>query len=84
MHILASGDHYNTLTIQALLPGSAAELAGFKAGDVIVGLDELGKAPPTIARVYPLVHQPGVLHFTARRGGQILPITLELKNPASK
>jgi hypothetical protein len=28
------------------------------------------------------VHRPGVLHFTVRRGEQILPLTLELKNPA--
>jgi predicted aspartyl protease len=81
MHLLASGDDYRVVTIHEILPGSAADLAGFLPGDVIIRLEELGGSAPTIANVYPLVHQPGVLHFTVRRDGRTLPLTLELKNP---
>lgn len=84
MNLLATGDHYNTLTVHEILPGSAGDRAGFKPGDVIVRLEELGQVPPTIANVYPLVHRPGVLHFTVLRGGQMLPLTLELKNPLAR
>ena len=50
-------------------------------GDVLLKLDELGNRPATIANVYPLLHQPGVFHFTVRRGDETLPLTFELKNP---
>jgi hypothetical protein len=81
MNLQASGDDYETLTVHEILPGSASDLAGFKPGDVLLHVDELGKSPLTIASVYPLVHRPGVLHFTVRRDGHALPLTLELKNP---
>ncbi len=81
MALLASGDDYKTLTIRAILPGSASDLAGFKPGDVVLKLKELGKNPLTIADVYPLVHRPGVYHFTVQRGNQTLPVTLVLKRP---
>jgi predicted aspartyl protease len=82
MNLLASGEQYDALTVHAILPGSASDLAGFMPGDIIVRLAELGNAEPTIANVYPLVHRPGVYHFTVQRGGQTLLLTLELKNPA--
>ena len=43
MRVPSSGDNYTTLTVNALLPGSAAEAAGFKVGDVITKLDEIKK-----------------------------------------
>jgi predicted aspartyl protease len=84
MSLLASGNHYDTLTIHEILPGSAGDRAGFKPGDIIVGLAELDPSPPTIANVYPLVHRPGILHFTVQRAGQTLSLTFELKNPSEK
>ena len=79
VQVLASGDDYKTLTVNAILPGSAGEKAGFQAGDVLVKLAELG-APLTIADVYPLFHQPGTYHLTVKRDGQTLPLTLTLEN----
>jgi hypothetical protein len=82
MKLLASGANYETLTVRAILPGSAGDLAGFLPGDVIVHVDELGKGPLTMAALYPLVHQAGIYHFTVKRGDRTVPLTLELKNPA--
>jgi predicted aspartyl protease len=84
MNLVASGDRYQTLTVHAILPGSASDKAGFQPGDVLLKLDELGKRPLTIANVYPLIHRPGVFHFTVRRGDQTLPLTFELKDPVPK
>ena len=84
MLFLASGDNYETLTIHEILPGSAGDLAGFLPGDVIVSLQELNGVRPTIANVYPIVHRPGLLHFTVRRDNQMLPLTLELTNPSER
>ena len=82
MNVLASGDHYETLTVHELLPGGAGDKAGFQPGDVLLDVGELPKGPPlTMARVYPLLHRVGTWHFTVKRGGQTLPVTLELKNP---
>ncbi len=82
MHLLALGNNYDTITVREIRAGSPGDQAGFRSDDVIVGLNELGKAPLTIANVYPLVHRPGTYHFTVRRGDQTLSLTLELKNPA--
>jgi len=81
MNVLASGSHYETLTVHEILPGSAGQRAGFEKGDRILALRELGDAPLTIANVYPLLHRAGLCHFTVQRGGQKLPLLLELKNP---
>ena len=81
MNVQASGSRYETLTVHDVLPGSAGQQAGFQKGDVLVGLEELGSAPLTIANVYPLLHRAGTCHFTVQRGTQKLPLTLELKNP---
>jgi hypothetical protein len=81
MSLLASRPHYETLAIHEILPGSAGERAGFQPGDVLLHLDQLGSKPLTVANVYPLMHRPGTYHFVVRRGGQTVPLTLELKNP---
>jgi hypothetical protein len=83
MNVLASGNHYGTLTVHEILPGSAGEKAGFLAGDVIVKVDELGSAPLIMANVYPLLHRAGTSHFVVKRGGERTLLTLELKDPAS-
>jgi predicted aspartyl protease len=79
MHVLASGDQYQTLTVHEVLPGSASEQAGFKSGDILVKMEELGSKPLTMANVYPLIHQPGTSHFTVKRGAPLVSLTLEIK-----
>ena len=81
IQVLASGDNYATLTVHAILPGSAGEKAGFETGDVLVKLDEWGEAPLTLSALYPLLHKAGVYHFTVKRDGQNLRVTLRLADP---
>jgi hypothetical protein len=81
MQVLALGARYDQLTVHALRPGSAGEKAGFHTGDVLVRIDELGNAPLTMARVYPLLHRPGVSHVVVKRDNKTIALTLALKNP---
>jgi hypothetical protein len=83
MHVQASGDAYEKLTVHEILPGSPGEKAGFETGDVLVALDELKGAPLIMANVYPLLHRTGTYRFVVRRGEKTLSLTLELKDPTN-
>lgn len=64
----------------AVAPGSAAEKAGFKAGDRLLALD--GQPLLSIADVQWVLHQapePGAVKAEVDRGGRKVALTLELK-----
>ena len=82
MNVLASGAHYEKLTLHELLPGGPGEKAGFLKGDILLRVKELGNTPLLMANVYPLLHRAGTSHFLVKRGEKTIPLTLELKNPA--
>ena len=80
MHVMASGDNYETLTIHEILPDSVAAKAGFQTGDVLVKVDELGDSPLSLPTFYPLLHRVGLWHCHVQRSGQLIMVPLELKD----
>jgi predicted metalloprotease with PDZ domain len=67
-------------TVQKVAPGSAAEKAGFRAGDQLVRLD--GQPLLSVADVQWVLHhaaEPGAVKAEVRRGGRAEALTLPLE-----
>ena len=71
LSVLASVDDLHTFTISAVRPGSAAESAGFKKGDVIVGFEDKQAAQFSLGELRDWLLKEGERHlFRVKRDGQ--------------
>jgi hypothetical protein len=79
--VLASGADLHTFTVTAVRPGSPAEQAGFKKGDVITAWDTHPAAEFTLGQLRIWLSHEGERHQlqVARAGGHLtLPIEIQL------
>jgi hypothetical protein len=69
--LIASGADLHTFTISAVRSGSAAEAAGFRKGDVIMGFDDRQAAQISLGELRERLLEEGVRHqFRVNRDGQ--------------
>src|SRR4029077_7358694 len=71
LSLIASGADLHTFTISAVRPGSAAESAGFKKGDVITGFDDMRAPQFSLGELRDWLRREGEHHlFRVSRDGR--------------
>lgn len=80
MTLLASGADLHTYTVAGVRPGSPADRAGFKKGDVVAGMDGKAATQFTLGELRETLLRAGEHHvFQVRRGDENLSIPVDVK-----
>jgi hypothetical protein len=87
--LIASGADLHTFTVSSVRPGSAAESAGFRKGDVIVGFDDRRAAQFSLGELRGWLLKEGESHlFRVSRDGEeasidapIVLVSIDRRNP---
>lgn len=82
VRLISGGPDLRELSIVGLLPGSSGEVAGLKAGDMIIAINKTGAASKTLQEWRDYLRESGLksFEFAIQRNGQALTINVEAKS----
>jgi C-terminal processing protease CtpA/Prc len=70
-------DDYKTVVVHTVIPGSPAEKAGIKPGDLIVKINGQSVDGVPFSATYATLHQPQTHLLVVKRGTELIDIKLE-------
>lgn len=80
VHLIAHGGDYKTITMDVVLPGSPAAMAGLRPGDQIVAIDGVHELP--LWKISEALRKDGTsISLTIRRESKVFKVEVVLRSP---